>query len=137
MDVDILGMFDRFRASVGTITEERSSGLVAKAAEIKAAVAPTIAAYKALAEIAEADADMHEAAGESFKSQAISQVRKLETDAGVLETGIAVQERFQVSQQTIDAVMQRQRQLAAECTAVLRGGQMRSIGAPAQKQLPW
>jgi hypothetical protein len=135
--MSILGMFQEFRDAVGGISEERSSSLVVQAAQAKASVAPTVAGYKALAEIAEADADVHEAAGESFKVQLVSQVRKMEVDVGVAQATVAVQQRFAISQEQLAGVMKEHQQLATKYSQTLAGGGQRMIGASTQKQLPW
>jgi hypothetical protein len=135
--MDVLQKFREFRAAVRLATEEESSVLVAQAAQLKASVAPTIAKYQALATMAQADADLHEAAGESFKVQLVSKVRSMEVDAGVAETGVTVQKRFVVSQERLSAVMQTQQELTSKYSHILAGGDRLPIGQSAQKQLPW
>ena len=136
--MDILEKFREFRSAMGLATEEESSALVAQAAQIKAAVAPTVAKYQALATMAVADAEVHEAAGDSFKIQLESKVRKLEVDADVAEVVVGFQQRFVVSQERLAIVNATMQQLAGKYSQTLAGGvSQRAIGASAQKQLPW
>lgn len=135
--MDILGKFKEFRDAVGLATEEESSALVAEAAALKASVAPTVAKYQALAVKAEARADLHEAAGESFKIQLLSTVREIEVDAEVAETVVVAQQRFVVSQERLSAVNETMAQLAGKYSQTLASGGQRTIAPSAQKQLPW
>ncbi|MGL5876259.1 MAG: hypothetical protein ACRC2V_00495 [Xenococcaceae cyanobacterium] len=133
----ILEMFQQFRDSTGVVDEEKSASLVAEAAQLKASVAPTVAAFKAWADIQEAGADIYEAQGEAFKGQLIGGVRRMEVDADVAEVVVAVEQRFHVSQERLSAVNATMAQLAGKYSQTLAGGGQRAIGASAQKQLPW
>jgi hypothetical protein len=129
--MSFLNMFQEFRDAVGLSNEQESSALVAQAAQLKAAVAPTVAKYQALATMAVADADVHEAAGDSFKIQLESKVRKMEVDVSVAQTTVALQQRFSFSQEQLAGVMKDQQQLATKYSQTLAGG------ASTQKRLPF
>lgn len=134
---DILGAFSQFRAAAGLSTEEESSNLTVEAAKLKASVAPTVAKYQALASLAESDATLYEAAGDSFNRQLLAKVSNLEVDANVAEVVVAAEQRFYVSQERLSAVNATMAQLASKYSQILAGGGQRAIVLPAQKQLPW
>lgn len=132
----ILEMFRQFRDTVATVDEDRSSALVAQAAQIKASVVPTVAAFQALAEIEEANTDIYEAQAGAFKAHLIGGVRKMEVDADVAETGVKVQRRYHISQERFAVVMEEQQQLATKYGQTLQGDRP-SLGGSKQKQLSW
>jgi fructose-bisphosphate aldolase class 1 len=134
---DILGMFKKWRSTVGVVDEDRSSALVAQAAQAKASVAPTVAACKALIDIAEADTDIYEAQGGAFKAQLTGSVRRMEVDADVAEATAVAQQRFVVSQERLSAVNATMQELTAKYSQTLAGGTQRAIGVSKQKQLPF